>query len=239
MLLSLLIAFALQIIFFCYKINNSPIDGYESLFDTSYSAIFYMFVLFIAVAFLNITTMSSKTLYTVMRLRISEKELFVCQSIYNLLGYLMVWFMQSLTIVIGFYIYKQSLADAEIVKHSFINHQTFFLACYRSNFIHFMFPLDDILALGKNLVLYLSLAISSSGMVFFARRKKFAIEFYVVLLATFVSVSSDWVGVSTDLSVIAFSVLFTALIVFRVLSTKITVTENKKCEQSTLKEGAI
>lgn len=80
----------------------------------------------------------SKCGYTLRRLSVSERWVFLWQSVYNILCYLLLWAVQILTAVALCRLYEAKAAP------QFVSGQTVFLAFYRSNFLHSLLPLEDV-----------------------------------------------------------------------------------------------
>ena len=80
---------------------------------------------------------SSKTGYTLRRLSISERMVFVWQSIYNMMCYCLLWFVQIL-VVFGLCNLYVNMAP-----EGFVTNQTIFLAFYRNDFLHSLLPMED------------------------------------------------------------------------------------------------
>lgn len=83
---------------------------------------------------MNVGSMQS---YTLKRLRIQEKYIFVLQTIYNVLCYVLLWGTQVgiLLVVSQFYMQYQISAIR--------TNQTIFLAFHRNEFMHAILPLQD------------------------------------------------------------------------------------------------
>ena len=155
----------------------------ENLVDRS--GVFLCF----AVAFLVITALitvygcqfSSKTGYTLRRLRINERYVFLYQSLYNLLVYALLWSIQTVLCIfmLKFYI---SQAPAELVAE-----QSVFMAFYRSARLHALMPLSDGITWARNILLLVLLSVCSAEFPYLQRRGKksatvIALALYTVAL---------------------------------------------------------
>lgn len=121
---------------------------------------------------------SSKQGYTLMRLSISEKQVFGLQALYNTLCYFLFWSMQLLIVfLLGFYFIKNA-------SEEYVTNQTMFLAFYRNDFLHALLPYEDILVWAKNIVTFLSLGICSAGFTYAQRKGKRAFELLILLGST-------------------------------------------------------
>lgn len=114
---------------------------------------------FLAVSVLLLRTgcaRGTKVGYTLMRLSISERNIFVLQSIYNVLCYLLLWAVQVL-LAMGL-----STAYAAYAPADYVTGQTVFLAFYWNDFFHSLLPFEDIGIWLSNLTLLLSLGICTA-----------------------------------------------------------------------------
>lgn len=94
--------------------------------------------------------------YLLMRLSVSERWVFVWQSVYNVFCYFLLWAWQILTGMLLCLLYTK-LAPPE-----FITGQTVFLAWYRSDFFHSLLPMEEGLIWFKNAMLALALGIAAA-----------------------------------------------------------------------------
>lgn len=152
----------------------------EYVFEKSRSFWVFAAALVIMTVFLCLTgyETSSKQGYTLKRLSISEKEVFVIQALYNTLCYFLLWSIQLLIVfLLGYYFVRKAPAE-------YVTNQTMFLAFYRNDFLHALLPFEDILIWLKNILLFLSLGICSAGFTMAQRRGKRAFELLVILGTT-------------------------------------------------------
>lgn len=84
------------------------------------------------------TNIGSMVSYTLQRLRIPEKNVYVLQCIYNSLCYVLVWSVQVVICLISSVIYLYEKQGA------IVTNQTVFLAFYKNKFLHRMLPMEDI-----------------------------------------------------------------------------------------------
>lgn len=135
-------------------------DNYSLEFAFAQSHIVWVFgLIFLLVTVLLCRTgyeTSSKQGYTLMRLSISEKQVFLWQSIYNTICYLLLWMIQVIIVIALCYFYM-SKADA-----AYVSNQTIFLAFYRNGFLHSLLPFDDIIFWVRNIILVSALGICSA-----------------------------------------------------------------------------
>lgn len=85
------------------------------------------------------------------RLQLSRGRIWLVQSLYNLGCFVMLWAVQ-IGLVLGMY----GMFCTEVPEQ--VNHQTFFLACYRSDFLQWILPLESIVGWAR----LVSVAIFSS-----------------------------------------------------------------------------
>jgi len=155
----------------------------EFIFDRSGA-----FVCF-GVAFIVITLLlsiygcqfSCKTSYTLQRLRINEKYVFLYQGLYNLMVYVLLWFVQLLLCIFMMNNYIMQAPE------EFWDTQSIFLAFYRSTRLHSIIPLSDGILWARNVLLLVMLALSSAEFPYLQRRGKksatvIALSLYTVAL---------------------------------------------------------
>ena len=109
---------------------------------------------------------SSKTGYTLQRLSISERMVFVWQSIYNMMCYSLLWFVQILVVfgVCSLYV--------TMAPEGYVTNQTIFLAFYRNDFLHSLLPMEDAGFWFKNVLIVFSMGICSAHYPMAQRRGK-------------------------------------------------------------------
>ena len=112
--------------------------------------------LFLTTALLvsTLTQSRSKLDYTIRRLRIGNRSLCVCQSVFNTACFLMFWAVEILVALLLCRLWVNTM-EAE-------SHQTVYLAFYRSELLHSLLPLDDVSRWVRNLVVFLCLGICSA-----------------------------------------------------------------------------
>ena len=109
---------------------------------------------------------SSKTGYTLQRLSISERMVFVWQSIYNMMCYSLLWFVQILVVFGVCSLYVTMAPEGDVTN------QTIFLAFYRNDFLHSLLPMEDAGFWFKNVLIVLSMGICSAHYPMAQRRGK-------------------------------------------------------------------
>ncbi len=150
------------------NVTLSPLEGL-----VSDSGIPWLFALaFVAVTvFLCMTgtQYSSKSGYTLARLSITEKQVFFCQTLYNIIIYLVLWAYQIALFAIAAYLYT-SLSPVE-----YIGEQSVFLAFYRNKFMHCILPLSEVLLWIRNVAIAVGLGFAAAEFPYNQRGGKFGI----------------------------------------------------------------
>lgn len=160
--------------------NTNGTFHIEYVFKQSRTLWVFAAALLVLTIFLCLTgyETSSKQGYTLKRLSISEKQVFVLQALYNTLCYFLLWSIQLFIVfLLGFYFIKKAPAE-------YVTNQTLFLAFYRSDFLHALLPFEDVMVWVKNILLFLSLGICSASFTFAQRRGKRAYELIGILGTT-------------------------------------------------------
>lgn len=85
------------------------------------------------------TNIGSMQGYTLQRLRISEKKVYLLQCVYNIFCYAILWTTQLLFLLVISDFYMKHKTGA------LLTNQTVFLAFYRNRFMHGVLPMEDIL----------------------------------------------------------------------------------------------
>lgn len=113
----------------------------EEIVDQSYFLNFFRiaYVVVTVVLILSGMNIGSMQSYTLQRLRIKEKWVFVLQSIYNILCYLLLWTVQVVVLLMVSSYYMDHETDV------ILGNQMVFLAFHRNDFMHSILPFQDIL----------------------------------------------------------------------------------------------
>jgi len=159
------------------RVMTSNIIGLERMFDKSYIGLVMaaVFVLMSVQLSLMGCERGSKQSYTLCRLSVSEEAVFAWQALFNALAYFMLWAVQLL-IVWAMCIYGTSKMG------SLASNQNIFLAFYRNDFLHSLLPLAETSRLIRNILLIISLGLSSALFSYHNRRKKFGISIIFMIL---------------------------------------------------------
>lgn len=150
--------------------------GLESLFDQTAIP----WVMAVALVLLTVllciqgSAFGSSTSYTVSRLRISEKAVFLWQALYNTLAYFIFWAFHAVLLWSLCTVYAHTLPDA--------TSQTVLLALYRQDFLHILLPLHDISLLIRNIAFCLALSVFSAHYTHKQRNGKASYGIIVMLV---------------------------------------------------------
>ena len=144
----------------------------------------------------------SKSSYTFRRLRIKERGVFFWQAGYNTVAFAMLLLMQIVTVYVMCRIYIA--ADPAGV----VNHQTIFLAFYRSSLLHSILPLEETTKWFMNVIFLLSNGLCTAYFPFANRGGRFA----TVTLATTVITVVCFVCKLGYFSLVPLSLVLTAVI---------------------------
>lgn len=121
----------------------------------------------------NGTNQGSRSHYTLQRLQVSEKGIFMMQSIYNGLCYVLLLGVQLLIFLVQYSMYANRTKD--------ITNQTLFLAFYRNDFMYSVFPLEGGLRWTMNILIIVSCGVSAAVFTYLQRRGKIAWSLFVVV----------------------------------------------------------
>lgn len=140
--------------------------GLEQLFTRSWAALVCVVFFTVAIFLLILTGYEhgSKQGYTLRRLSVSERSVFLWQAVYNTFCCFLFW-----AVLLGIALALCKLYVAK-VGLEYVSGQTIFLAFYRNNFLHSLLPLEETSRYIRNVVLILGLGISSACFPFKQRR---------------------------------------------------------------------
>ena len=160
-----------------YHLDFQAIEYYtlEYMMDRSKSEIFLgiAFVAITAILCWNGFDIGSKSSYTIQRLQVTEKKIFVMQSIYNSLCYLLLLGAQ-----IGVFFIQGRLYAA---RAGHLTNQSLFLAYYRNDFMHSVLPLEGTARWWINILIVLGCGIMTAMFTYLQRRGKTAGALLVVV----------------------------------------------------------
>lgn len=140
----------------------------ELIFDEANLMVFFAVAMVILAALLvcvgrNTTGHQEYTLY---RLSVSPKSVFVWQTVCNSCCLLLLWFIQVL------FAYGLCMYYIAIAEGTAITHQSLFLAFYRSSFLHGLLPLQDFWCGIRNVLFFCALGSALAYDVYCSRRGK-------------------------------------------------------------------
>lgn len=128
-----------SVCFYLSMLSPRGLSIEDYIYQSQYSWIFKIAYVLITIAIvlpgMNIGSTQS---YTLQRLRIKESRIFWLQAIYNIFAYILLWGVQLITILVNFLIFQKNLPEGAEMSN-----QTLFLAFYRNDFMHTIFPLED------------------------------------------------------------------------------------------------
>ena len=104
--------------------------------------------------------------YTLYRLSISPKSIFLWQTVCNVGCFFLLWFVQVI-FAFGLCQYYSKTADTAAVTH-----QSLLLAFYRSSFLYGLLPLQNLWCFVRNVLLFMSLGSVLAYEVYCSRRGK-------------------------------------------------------------------
>jgi len=201
---------AVEVLLFYYTLSAYPADrsfsqrttGLESLFAGS--RISWVF----AIAFMAVTILlcltgcefKSKPGYTLRRLMISERSIYLWQALYSTCCYLFLWAMQ---LIITLALCKLYTANANA---SSLSNQTVFLAYYRNSFLHSLLPLDETSRYIRNAALIIGLGTTSACFPFRQRRGKICAGLIILVSMIFVFFDRNMGAFGNDIFLILVSV---------------------------------
>ena len=136
------------------------------------------FVLITLLLIMSGCQFSSKVSYTIKRLGVNEKYVFLYQCIYNLLIYALLW---SVQVILCICMLKSYTAHTPI---EFFGEQNIFLAFYRSTRLHPLLPLSNGILWARNAVLLVSLALCTAEFPYQQRRGKKSVTAIALMLYT-------------------------------------------------------
>ena len=104
--------------------------------------------------------------YTLHRLQISPRSVFVWQAVYNCGCFFLLWAVQA-AVAAGLCLYFVRTEEP-----FFITNQSLFLAFYRDSFLHGLIPLADVFCWIRNVLLFLMLGLLAADLVYCERTGK-------------------------------------------------------------------
>ena len=142
----------------------------------------YVYVLGLAFVLITVVlsimgcNIGSNQSYTLSRLSISEKKVFLLQSVYNSICYLLLWVTQLAVLLLS--------AGDYMKKASETSNQTIFLAFYRNDLMHSILPLDDVIGWFVLFFIIVACGIAAAGFTYQQRRGKVGCEIMILVALT-------------------------------------------------------
>ena len=173
--------------FLYYELDVKAIEHYtlEYMVDQSNSEIFMgiAFVLITAILCWNGCNVGSKSSYTLQRLQVNGKIIFIMQSIYNCLCYVLL-----LGTCVGMFFIQSSMYVAQA---GHVTNQTVLLAFYRNDFMHSVLPLEGTMRWIVNVLLVIGCGVSTAVFTYLQRRGKVAWSIFMVTACALVGFEQE------------------------------------------------
>ncbi len=211
-----LISGILQSVSLAVFLVTQPTLPKVSLFsEKAYLPVFFSVTLVLTAVLLAKTGMqfNSKTGYTLRRLLVSEKAVFVLQTVYNFMMLFILLLFEVLLIFLLLTAGKNALSE------EFISVQTEYKAFYGDLFIHNLFAGRDVLRIARNILTLFSLGINLSAFSFlFRRNQKWLGAVIMIAVAVIVFVSKPSISsFESDIFLLTPSVMFICMAAVTVL----------------------
>ena len=140
----------------------------------------------------------TQTNYTLRRLSVGERTVFLWQWLYNALIYLLLWLWQ-VVLSYGLCLYYLNAAPTEATGV-----QTLFLAFWRSEFLHALLPLTDVALWVRNGFWLIALSLAAAIFPYRQRRGKYsgsAIALIPYVCITFERGIAEWAHVALTVTI--------------------------------------
>lgn len=152
----------------------------------------------------------SRQSYTLNRLLISEKSVFIWQSVFNIISYVMLWAVQ-LGIALALCRWYMNVAGET-------SGQAVMLAFYRNKFLHSLLPLSDITRLIRNVLMMFALSVTAARFVWANHRGQLGVGIIAMTALVLVFFAGETSVQNTDYlmsfcsAAVAFECLYSVLI---------------------------
>lgn len=188
--------------------ENLLAPSLEQVMESSYFSLAFGVCLLALTAVLCMTgcEFSAKQGYTLRRLRVSQREIFVWQMVHNAVCYFLLWAVQAGIALAVCRAYTARYPD-------WVNGQMVVLAFYRDSFLHSLLPLADAWRYVRNAVLCVALGVCAAVFPALQRRGKRGIGAVVLSVSTAVHFGQPMA--SGDFETIGVAVLITAVALIR------------------------
>ncbi|MBQ9765600.1 MAG: hypothetical protein IJW18_05345 [Lachnospiraceae bacterium] len=159
-ILALIVEMTIIEFFIFYYIIDKGQNFAESELMITKAYIPYTFLAMLAIAFMVLCFsekgLDKKSGYTIQRMRISKKRFFVIKTIYNVFCIVLLFVVQTLVAIVLIRNHNVELIKGE---HEY---QQLFLAFYRNDFLHSLFPMAEVLRWIRNVLLVLALGMQAA-----------------------------------------------------------------------------
>ena len=192
-----------------YDLDFQAIEHYslEYMVDKSNSPVFMgiAFVLITAILCWSACNLGSKSSYTLQRLQVKEKTIFIMQCIYNSLCYVLLLGVQVAVLLV--------LCGMYVEQSDNVTNQTVFLAFYRNEFMHSVLPMEGMMRWIVNILILLGCGTSAAVFTYLQRRGKVAWSLFVVVACVLVGFIQE-LGGQLELGTAFSAVIIVALTVY-------------------------
>lgn len=124
--------------------------------------------------------------YTLHRLQISPKGVFLWQVVYNCCCFFLLWAVQA-AVATGLCLYFVRTEDTV-----FITNHSLFLSFYRDAFLHGLIPLADVFGWLQNVLLFLMLGLLAANLVYCERTGKKSVFLMLYLASVSMGLFSEY-----------------------------------------------
>ena len=188
--------------------NSIPLD---QIFTDSHIELVLLaaFLGITALLILNGCDFSSKQGYTLARLNITERSVWIWQSVYNTMVYIILLVSELAAIMLMCAIYTRT---AEVTGP-----QTVMLAFYRSDLLHSILPLAEFSRLARNIILIIALGMTTAYFPYSRRRGRISKCGLVLTAAATVNFIAPTGQFASDFILILFSLLSAAAALFGIV----------------------
>lgn len=175
-----------ETVLFYFMLRKGPVNLEQAF---SQSGIVFVFgtayLIILVLLYLTGCEFGGKQSYTLRRLSVCERSVFLWQGAYNSICLLLLWAVQVAMALALCNVYLSMTTSA------FTSGQTVFLAFYRSPFLHSLLPLADVSRYVRNLCSILALGFTGAGLSFRQRRGKKGFAAILVAIVTLVCFQRD------------------------------------------------
>ncbi len=192
--------------------------GIEKIIESNDTLTLLLAAGFIAVTLLLCLTgceFSVKQGYTLRRLNVQEKTVLLCQSLYGTSVYGIFFISQALLYYAFCLVFVNFAEGNPNAFEGFLTNQTVFLAFYRSDILHALMPMEDILKHISTFVMISALGLSTASVSYFMRRKKLFIETFIMIPVILINFMGSWREMTYDMIIIGVSLFIVGIIIAR------------------------